>query len=94
MAIKFKANDVEIKSKPKSNGHTRPKPPDFSLDYDDARLRVCNLMSLFGVSHSTLYKGIKTGRYPKRDGKDGSIPYWRAKTVKEFLQESEPLKYI
>lgn len=86
MTITIKAKTIGLKNKPKSTGHTRPQPPRCSLDFDDARLRVSNLLSLLGVSHSTFYKGLKTGRYPSPDGKDGEMPYWRAKTVREFLE--------
>lgn len=86
MAIIIHAKKDGLNNKPKSTGHTRPQPPRCSLEFDDSRLRVSNLLSLLGVSHSTFYKGLKTGRYPSPDGKDGEIPYWRAKTVREFLK--------
>lgn len=86
MAIQFKAKNKDLSKNASSNGHTRPQAPLHSLEHDDARLRVCHFMSLLGVSHSTLYKGLQTGRYPPADGKDGSMPYWRAETVRNFLQ--------
>ena len=69
----------------RGSGHTRPQPPTISLD-QPGRLRVCHALSLLGVSHSTLYEGLKTGRYPKPDGHDGKIPYWNTNTIKLFLQ--------
>ncbi len=77
--------ELKLKKK-KSNGHTKPQAPHCSLECDYARLRVGNLQSLLGVSHSTLYKGLSTGRYPKPDGKDGTMPYWLCKTIREFLK--------
>ena len=71
--------------KGKRNGHTRAKAPIISLD-QPGRLRVAHLLSLLSVCHTTLYVGIKSGRYPKPDGVDGKIPYWNTGTIKLFLQ--------
>lgn len=70
---------------PKKSSHTRAKPPLVSL-FEPGRLRVAHLLALFGVSSSTLYAGIKTGRYPEPDGKDGTLPYWNTSTIKRFLE--------
>ena len=80
-----KTNEL-LPEKKKFNGHTKSQAPYCSLECDYARLRVSNLQYLFRVSHSTLYKGIGTGRYPKADGKDGRMPYWLCKTIREFLK--------
>jgi len=75
-----------IASRPKAKcGHTKPKAPIISLE-QPGRLRVAHLMSLFSVSHSTLYAGIKSGRYPKADGKDGNFQFWNTETIRQFLQ--------
>ena len=76
---------ASISKKVKSTGHTKAVAPNISLD-QPGRLRVANLMSLFGVGHSTLYEGIKRKRYPAPDGRDGKIPYWNTQTIKHFLQ--------
>ena len=68
----------------KQRGHTSAKAPAISLD-QPGRLRVANLLALFGISHSTLYAGLKTSRYPKADGKDGRFPFWKTATIKGFL---------
>lgn len=68
----------------KRNGHTRAKAPIISLD-QPGRLRVAHLLSLLSASHSRLYEGIKSGRYPKPDGYDGKIPFWNTATIKLFL---------
>ncbi|MBI3374987.1 MAG: hypothetical protein HY017_24965 [Betaproteobacteria bacterium] len=70
---------------PKKSGHTKAQPPTISLD-QPGRLRVAHLLSLLSVSHSTLYAGIKTGRYPKPDGMDGKIPYWWTSTIRMLVQ--------
>lgn len=75
----------------KQRGHTRPRPPVVSLD-EPGWLRVGNLLWLFGVSHSTLYAGIKpkagqtSTRYPRPDGYDGGSPYWKTSTIRAFLE--------
>ena len=73
-----------VASPKKQRGHTAPKAPVISLD-QPGRLRVANLLAVFGISHSTLYAGLKTGRYPLKDGKDGKFPYWNTATIKAFL---------
>lgn len=69
----------------KSNGHTRAKPPLINLS-EPGRLRVAHVMALLGISHSTLYAGMQSGRYPNVDGRDGKFPYWNTSTIKKFLE--------
>lgn len=68
----------------KRQGHTRPQAPTIRLD-QPGRLRVCHTLALFGISHSTLYAGLKTGRYPSPDGRDGTMPFWNTETIRRFL---------
>lgn len=68
-----------------TRGHTRAQAPTIDLN-QPGRLRVAHVMSLLGISHSTLYAGIKTGRYPKPDGKDGKLPFWNTTTIASFLK--------
>lgn len=84
MTVKFKNADASIKKSHKKNGHTKAKSPIIDIN-QPGRLRVANLLAIFGISHSTLYVGMKNGRYPKRDGLDGSIPYWKTETIKDYL---------
>ena len=69
----------------KKCGHTKPMAPTISLD-QPGRLRVAHLLSVFGVAHSTLYQGIQVKRYPKPDGYDGKMPYWKTETIRVFLE--------
>ncbi len=62
----------------------KPKAPEISLS-QPGHLRVANLMSLFGVSRTTLYAGVNAGRYPEPDGKDGRLPYWNTETIRAWL---------
>lgn len=80
MAIKI------IRTKAKKSGHTQPKAPTISLD-QPGRLRVAHVLSLLGVSHSHFYAQKRLGRYPKADGRDGTIPYWNTATIKAFLTQ-------
>ena len=70
----------------KQRGHTAPKAPIISLD-GPGHLRVANLLALFNVSHATFYAGLKTGRYPQPDGRDGKFPWWWTSTIKARLDE-------
>jgi len=79
------SSKVKIETKRKKSGHTRPRQPVISLD-QPGRLRVANLLAVFNISHSTLYAGFKSGRYPSPDGQDGSFPYWRTSTIRAFLE--------
>ena len=77
---------------PKAKAATKkvkPLAPEISL-FQPGRLRVNNLMSLFGVSRTTLYTGINGGRYPEPDGKDGRIPYWNTETIRVWLANKQP----
>jgi predicted DNA-binding transcriptional regulator AlpA len=84
MAVTFITSTSKPK-KPKCNGHTKAVAPIIPLD-QPGRLRVSHLMSILGISHSTLYHGIKMGRYPKRDGLDGKMPFWNTETIRNFLK--------
>jgi hypothetical protein len=77
--------EVKIKAKRQKSGHTRPRPPEISLE-QTGRLRVANLLAILNVSHSTFYAGVKSGRYPSPDGRDGSFPFWRTSTIRAFLE--------
>lgn len=50
------------------------------------RLRVADVLALLKVSRSTLYAGLAAGRYPLADGKDGNMPFWKASTIRQFLE--------
>ncbi len=85
MTVTFKNADASIKKTHKKNGHTKAKSPIIDIN-QPGRLRVSNLMALLNISHSTLYVGIKSGRYPQQDGKDGSFPFWNTETILHFLK--------
>lgn len=84
MTVKIKDVKTPI-NKSQKNGHTKARAPLIDIN-QPGRYRVANLLAILGVSHSTFYVGIKTGRYPKPDGLDGSIPYWKTKTIKSLLE--------
>lgn len=76
---------AQPKPRAPSRGHTRPRQPTIGLD-QIGRLRVANMLAILNVSHSTLYAGLKSGRYPPPDGRDGGMPFWNTATVKKFLE--------
>ena len=90
MALTIIAVSATPAPKPrKANGHTKAVAPTISLD-QPGRLRVAHLLSIFGVSHSTLYAGMRRQRYPEPDGADGRMPYWFTETIRSFLNAKPP----
>jgi len=78
-----------VKTAPVKKTHSKkvkPQAPEISLS-QPGRLRVANMMSLLGISRTTLYAGMNSGRYPEADGKDGRRPYWKAETVRLWLED-------
>jgi hypothetical protein len=57
------SSKVKIEARRKKSGHTRARRPEIGLE-QPGRLRVAHLLALLGISHSTLYAGVKSGRYP------------------------------
>lgn len=86
-----KADSGETKPKEKNYSHVKPVAPVISLN-KPGRLRTANMLALFGVSASTFYDGIQSGRYPERDGYDGKMPYWFTHTVRKYLLIASPKK--
>lgn len=80
----LQSNFTSAKLRQSKSGHTRARRPEISLD-ETGRLRVANLLAILNISHSTLYAGLKSGRYPSPDGQDGSFPYWMTSTIRAFL---------
>jgi hypothetical protein len=76
----------------KRRGHTAPRAPGTDLS-QLGWLRVCHVLYLLNVGHSTFYAGLRpskadgTTRYPKPDGWDGKRPYWLCATIKRFLEK-------
>lgn len=79
------APEAATGTKRKNSGHTRPRKPEIDLN-QLGRLRVANMLAILNVSHATFYAGLKTGRYPSPDGRDGSFPYWMTSTIRAFLE--------
>jgi hypothetical protein len=73
-------------SHPVKNGHSKALPIAGIDLQQPGRLRAGHLMTLFSVSHSTLYNRIRTGLIPKPDGVDGARPFWKTETVRQVLQ--------
>jgi predicted DNA-binding transcriptional regulator AlpA len=64
--------------------HVQPKPVLIDLN-QPGRLRTCHVLTLCGISDSTLYARVKAGTFPPPDGKDGDRKYWNTKTIRDYL---------
>ena len=77
---------------PSQSGKSIPKRPSKTqiqiVDVEKpGRLRVSNIMGLFGYSHSTVYARMKQGTLPPFDGKDGRISYWLTSSIRPLLSK-------
>ena len=76
---------VLIVSKKPQTGHSRALP---RVDLDQpGRLRVGHLMTLYGLSHSSIYAHLRRQTLPPPDGVIANRPYWRTETIKADLQK-------
>lgn len=73
---------------PRKGSHVKPKPVLINLD-QPGRLRTAHVLTLCGISDSTLYARIKTGAFPQADGKDGERNYWNTSTIRAYLLGDE-----
>ncbi len=72
-----------------SLGHSKSLPvPDFQTP---GRLRIGHLMTVYRLSHSSVYTYLKRKWIPAPDGKIGSRPYWLTKTILEDLERKVQL---
>lgn len=85
VAVRTEKGTVWVVKKVKRVGHTKAKALTISLD-EPGRLRVAHMLNLLSVSHSAFYAGLKAGKYPPADGRDGNFPYWKTATMKQFLE--------
>lgn len=72
-------------AQPSPSARNRAKPPLVDLN-QPGRLSLGNMLWLFNVSAATFYAGLKTGRYPQPDGKDGSRSFWKTSTARSALE--------
>lgn len=82
--IKKSGNDSSgvARSKARRSGHSKPLPINMDIT-QPGRLRVGHCLTLFSVSHASLYRGMGT-KYPRPDGNDGR-PYWNTSTLNRCL---------
>ncbi len=78
-------SSVASSRKPRQT-HARAAPIDNVDLNKPGRLRVGHLMTLFSISHSTLYARLRSGELPAPDGKDGARPYWSTATIRTALE--------
>lgn len=64
-------------------GHSKALPrPDLN---QPGRWRVGHLMSLYGLSHSSVYAHLRKQLLPPPDGYIANRPYWRSETLRSDL---------
>ena len=69
-------------SKPnRAIGHAKPLPFNKADLVKPGRLKPGHLMTLFGISHSTLYKRRADGLIPPPDLKEYGRPLWFTSTI-------------
>lgn len=57
------------------------------IDIDrPGRMLTADIVPLLNISPATWYAGLKTGRYPPADGKDGQFTYWFTSTIRPLLE--------
>ncbi|MFM0603651.1 hypothetical protein PQR05_03865 [Paraburkholderia sediminicola] len=59
----------------------------INLDSDE-RLRISEVLQVLKVGKSTFFDGIKSGRYPTADGRDGRMPYWLTSTIRPYARSA------
>lgn len=69
----------------RATGHAKPLPIDKSALLKPGRLKPGHLMTLFGISHSTLYKRRADGVIPPPDLKEYGRPLWFTSTIAPFF---------
>lgn len=57
----------------------------INLDSDE-RLRVSDVLQVLKVGKTTFFSGLKTGRYPAADGRDGKMPFWHTSTIRPYAR--------
>ena len=79
---------ITINNVPKAHtaqrGHSNALPR-VSLD-QPARLRVGHLMTLYGLSHSSIYAHLRKKLIPEPDGVISGRSYWRTDTIRKDLE--------
>lgn len=70
----------------RKGSHVQPKPVLLDLS-QPGRLRTAHVLTLCGISDSTLYARIKAGTFPAPDGKDGDRNYWNTSTIRSYLEK-------
>jgi predicted DNA-binding transcriptional regulator AlpA len=66
-------------------GHVLPRLPIIDIN-SPGRLRSGHILALCGFAHSTLYARMKSGDFPRPDGKDGGLNFWNTDTIKSYLE--------
>ena len=79
-----RAREATTPVRKQQRGHVVPRPPVIDLN-GPGRLRTAHVLALCGISHSTLYARMDAKTFPKPDGQDGGLNYWRTETIRKYL---------
>lgn len=78
------------KQKRSRSGHAKPLSIIFiELSANGMKVRVGQMMTYFGVSHSTLYDHVRAGLIPSPDGYDNRRPFWYTETIRSAIEDSK-----
>jgi hypothetical protein len=72
------------------NGHAKRLEITSDLNNPETRLKAGQLLTLFDISHSELYRRISSGKLPKFSGK-GTRPFWTVGALIQFEDASKAI---
>lgn len=84
---------VNLSTPRRPKGHVMPKQPEIDINYP-GRLRSAHVLAVCAISHSSLYRRIKDGTFPKPDGVDGNRNFWSTSTILSFLHQPGETKNV
>jgi prophage regulatory protein len=68
--------------------HSRIPPTDFSLLPREGFVRLALILTLFPVSPSTWWRGVRSGRYPRPVKLSACCTAWRVEDIRELLKRT------
>lgn len=81
-------------SREKRNGHAKARDmSEAGLKNPNTRVRVGHAIKLLGISSSSIYKWMQTGRLPRFDGKD-TRSYWMSATFLKIIEDQKKSNYL
>jgi predicted DNA-binding transcriptional regulator AlpA len=75
-------------STPSKHGRGHSKPLIVGDLNAPGRIRIGHLMTLYRLSHSSIYVHLKKGLLPKEDGTVAGHKFWLTSTIKSHLESN------